>query len=174
MTSRRLISLIAGASAITLSAAALAACGGGGSSSATVPTTPSGRAATLGVDDNNDLGNILVDSRARTLYLFQKDSNGKSSCFGACASQWPPLRVTGMPALGSGLTASRVGTIRRSDGKPQVIYNGHPLYRFEGDQSAGQTNGQGINAFGANWFGVTPAGSAASGTGSNSGGTPGY
>ena len=38
----------------------------------------------------------------------------------------------------AGRTASRVGTITRSDGKPQVTYNGHPLYRFVKDTKPGR------------------------------------
>ena len=60
--------------------------------------------------------------------------------------------------MGGGAKASLVGTTKRSDGKPQVTYNGHPLYLFQGDKKPGDTNGQGITAFGAAWFGVSPAG----------------
>jgi predicted lipoprotein with Yx(FWY)xxD motif len=66
--------------------------------------------------------------------------------------------------------ASLLGTSPRSDGNPQVTYNGHPLYTFTGDQKAGDTNGQGVNAFGASWFALTSAGNQASGQ-SSSGGT---
>jgi predicted lipoprotein with Yx(FWY)xxD motif len=104
------------------------------------------------------LGKILVDSRGRTLYLFKKDTGGKSRCSGSCAVNWPPLLATGRPAAGSGVKASKLGTTRRSDGKTQVVYNRHPLYRFVGDKKPGNTNGQGLNAFGARWFVVSPAG----------------
>ena len=91
------------------------------------PTTASGRPATVDVA-NSGLGKILVDSQGRTLYLFKKDSGTKSACTGACASAWPPLRANGKPTVGGGANASMVGTTTRSDGKPQVTYNGHPLY----------------------------------------------
>ena len=67
-----------------------------------------------------------------------------------------------------------LGTTKRSDGKPQVTYNGHPLYLFEGDRMTGDTNGQGITAFGAAWFAVSPTGNQVSGKGSTSGGGNGY
>jgi hypothetical protein len=71
-----------------------------------------------------------------------------------------------------------VGTTPRSDGKPQVTYNGHPVYLFSGDQSAGDTNGEGVTAFGASWFALSPAGNQVSAPASNSrsgsGGSFGY
>jgi hypothetical protein len=55
--------------------------------------------------------------------------------------------------------ASLVGTIARSDGRPQATYNGHPLYRFVKDTKSGDTKGEGLTAFGGTWFAVSPAGS---------------
>jgi predicted lipoprotein with Yx(FWY)xxD motif len=104
------------------------------------------------------LGKILVDSRGRTLYLFKKDTGGKSRCSGSCAVNWPPLLATGRPRAGSGIAASKLTTTRRPDGKTQVVYNHHPLYRFVGDSNPGDTNGEGLTAFGARWFVVSPAG----------------
>ena len=128
-----------------LAALALAGCGGSGNASGTPapPKTANGQPATLGVANEN-LGKILVDSQGRTLYLFQKDSGTTSTCTGACATDWPPLRANGKPTVGSGANASMVATSARSDGKPQVTYNGHPLYLFAGDQKPGDTNGQGL------------------------------
>ena len=107
------------------------------------------------------LGTILVDGNGRTLYLFAKDQPNQSACAGACAAAWPVDQTSGTPKAGSGATASLLGTITRSDGSTQVTYNKHPLYYFARDSGAGQQNGQGIDAFGAKWFVVTPAGSAA-------------
>jgi predicted lipoprotein with Yx(FWY)xxD motif len=120
------------------------------------------------------LGKILVDSRGRTLYLFKKDSGSKSACFGACAAAWPPLRASGKPTVGSSLRASKVRTAKRSDGKPQVTYNGHPLYRFIGDKKAGDTNGQGLTAFGGRWFALSRTGHPVSSKPSTSSGGTGY
>jgi predicted lipoprotein with Yx(FWY)xxD motif len=104
------------------------------------------------------LGKILVDSRGRTLYLFKKDTGPKSHCSGSCAVNWPPLLATGRPRAGSGVNASKLGTTRRPDGKTQVVYNHHPLYTFVADNKPGDTNGEGLTAFGARWFVVSPAG----------------
>jgi predicted lipoprotein with Yx(FWY)xxD motif len=173
MTRSRFIAFLAGAAVVSLTALSVAACGSGGSgasASTTPPKTTSGRPATVGVA-NSSLGTILVDSQGRTLYLFKKDSGTKSACFGACASAWPPLRANGKPPVGIGANASMVGTAKRSDGKPQVTYNGHPLYHFQGDKKAGDTNGQGLTAFGGSWFALSQAGSQVSSQPSSSGGT---
>ena len=72
--------------------------------------------------------------------------------------EWPPLLANGKPSVGSDAESSQVGTTARSDGKSQVTYHGHPLYRYAGDQNAGDTNGQGLNAFGGNWYVLSPGG----------------
>jgi predicted lipoprotein with Yx(FWY)xxD motif len=105
------------------------------------------------------LGRIIVNSRGHTLYLFARDTNGKSHCTGMCATFWPPLISSGTPRAASGVKASLLGTTRRADGRRQVTYNHHPLYTFVKDKREGQTNGEGLNAFGANWYAVSAAGS---------------
>jgi predicted lipoprotein with Yx(FWY)xxD motif len=170
MNRSKSLTFLAALAALPLVALTFAACGGGGqSASAARPTTGSGAPATLGVANGN-LGRTLVNSQGRTLYLFQKDSGMTSACTGACATNWPPLRVNGKLTEGSGADPALVGTITRSDGKPQVTYNGHPLYLFAGDQKAGDTNGEGVNAFGGSWFALDSAGNQVSGGGSSSGG----
>jgi predicted lipoprotein with Yx(FWY)xxD motif len=104
------------------------------------------------------LGSIIVDANGRTLYLFAKDRNGKSACSGQCAVFWPPLITNGKPRVTGGANASLIGTTRRADGRLQVTYNHHPLYTFVKDKKAGQTNGEGVNAFGAAWNAMSPAG----------------
>jgi predicted lipoprotein with Yx(FWY)xxD motif len=117
------------------------------------------RAATkVGVASSN-LGQILVDSHGRTLYLFAKDKKGKSTCYGLCAGYWPALTTKGKPKAISGTRKALLGTTRRKDGRMQVTYRGHPLYRFSGDTSAGQTSGEGLTDFGGGWWAVSPAGS---------------
>jgi predicted lipoprotein with Yx(FWY)xxD motif len=158
------IKFLAGTALIPLAAVTIAACGGGGAATAAPapPRTASGAPATVGVAKTG-LGNILVDSRGRTLYLFKADTGTRSTCAGDCAVDWPPLRANGKPTVGRGAKASQVRSTARSDGKPQVTYNGHPLYRYAGDRKPGETNGQGINAFGAPWFVLTPGGTQIAG-----------
>lgn len=158
-----------------LAAVGLAACGSGSddtSAAAAPPMTASGAAATVGVAPGGDLGRILVDDQNRTLYLFEKDAGGRSACSGACAADWPPLRSAGKPTAGTGLDAAKLATIARSDGKPQVTYDDHPLYLYAGDQEPGDTNGQALDAFGAPWYVLSPAGTGV--TTAPSGGTRSY
>ena len=183
MSRSRPITLLAGAALMPLTGLALAACGGGGSATAAAnkpatAATPAPRSAaphapTVRVAKTR-LGKVLVDSRGRTLYLFTKDSGTKSTCSGACATAWPPLRATGKPTIGSGADASLVSTTSRPGGTKQVTYNGHPLYLFKSDSGPGDTNGQGLSAFGGSWYALTPAGDQVSGTSSSSGGGSGY
>ena len=115
-------------------------------------------AATKVAVASSGLGRILVDGRGRTLYLFGKDKHGKSTCIGQCAGFWPPLIASGKPLAAAGAKASLLGTIKRPDGRLQVTYNHHPLYTFVKDTSKGQTNGEALNVFGAQWWAVSPAG----------------
>ena len=147
--------------------------GGYGSSGTTPASGGVSSVATVSATSTN-LGMILVDGSGRTLYLFEKDQPNQSACAGACVAAWPVDQSSATPKAGSGVTASMLGTIKRSDGSTQVTYNKHPLYYFQGDSGAGQHNGQGVDAFGAKWYAVTPAGGAVIGgadaTSANGGG----
>jgi predicted lipoprotein with Yx(FWY)xxD motif len=129
--------------------------GGGGSS----PTSGQSGPATVSTASSK-AGTLLVDGNGRTLYLFEKDKANQSACSGACVSAWPVDQSSGAAKAGSGVKASLLGTIKRGDGTTQVTYNKHPLYYYSGDSGAGQQNGQGLNAFGALWYVVAPAGKA--------------
>jgi predicted lipoprotein with Yx(FWY)xxD motif len=136
---------------------------GGYGSSGTTPASGGASGVATVSATSTSLGMILVDGSGRTLYLFEKDQPNQSACAGACAAAWPADQSSGTPRAGSGVTASMLGTIKRGDNTTQVTYNKHPLYYFSGDSGAGQHNGQGVDAFGAKWFVVGPAGGAVSG-----------
>jgi predicted lipoprotein with Yx(FWY)xxD motif len=106
------------------------------------------------------LGPVLVNSKGHTLYLFKKDRNGMSACYGSCASFWPPLLKHGMMTLGPGVKKSLLGTTKRRNGTRQLTYNKHPLYAYKLDTRAGQTKGEGLNAFGAKWYALSRGGTA--------------
>jgi predicted lipoprotein with Yx(FWY)xxD motif len=170
MTHGRPITFLASTAVIPLVALAVAACGGGAAATAAAPLPKTnGHVTTVGVGKTS-LGTVLINSEGRTMYLFKADSGSQSACSGACATAWPPLLATGNPTAGTGLTASKLATITRSDGNRQVTYDGHPLYLFVKDTKPGQTNGQGVTAFGAAWFALTPSGTQASAPAPSSGG----
>jgi predicted lipoprotein with Yx(FWY)xxD motif len=159
-----------------LSLLVAAGCGSSSSSDNGSKTSSSSSNATVALNKTG-VGNVLTASNGHALYLFEKDKSTKSTCSGECANDWPPLVVSGKPSAGSGVKASMLGTTKRSDGTEQVTYNGHPLYFYEGDAKAGQTAGQGLDKFGAEWYVVGANGSKIEGgeegdSGGSSGSTP--
>ena len=154
-----------------LSGAALVAAAFGDASSASPLPVSKGAIVAL---RSTALGSVLVDARGHTLYLFEKDKRGRSACYGACATYWPPLFSTTKPRAGKGVHASLLGVTKRSNGKRQVTYAGHPLYRFIADKKAGQTGGEGLTNFGGAWDVVAASGRAVEPSASDSGGSGGY
>jgi predicted lipoprotein with Yx(FWY)xxD motif len=128
-----------------------------GSVGAAIAAGSPARTATVGTA-HTTLGRILVDSRGRSLYLFEKDIRGHSRCSGLCTTYWPPLLTTGKPTAIAGAMRSLLGTISRTDGTRQVTFAGHPLYFFSGDAKRGQVNGEGLRDFGAGWYVLSPTG----------------
>lgn len=119
--------------------------------------TPQAAVTTLSVG-HTGLGAILVDGKGLTLYLFEADKGSTPSCYGACATNWPPFLAKGAVTVSGGASMAMVGTATRNGGAMQVTYNGHPLYYFVADSKPGDTNGEGVNAFGGGWFVVAPSG----------------
>jgi predicted lipoprotein with Yx(FWY)xxD motif len=113
---------------------------------------------TVALANNPNLGMILTGDDGKTLYVFNKDSNGTTACTGACVTTWPPFTLDdGETAVaGSGVTGT-IGTFQRPDGSTQVTINGKPLYYFSGDKSAGDANGEGFNNL---WYAAGADGSA--------------
>jgi predicted lipoprotein with Yx(FWY)xxD motif len=111
---------------------------------------------------------IVVSAAGFTLYHLTSEKKASISCTGACRKAWPPLLVTGTakPVAGAGVSAAKLGTIKRPDGGVQVTYNGFALYRYIGDTKPGQVNGQGVEG---TWFAVTPAGAITRASASTSG-----
>ena len=93
-------------------------------------------------------GTAATDTKGMTLYTFDKDhaGNGKSACYGDCATQWPPVPVTAVSGTGD-------GSIQREDGSTQATRENRPLYYFAGDAKPGEAKGDGI---GGVWH-ITPS-----------------
>jgi predicted lipoprotein with Yx(FWY)xxD motif len=127
-------------------------------SSPSAQPTPAATGTVIGVGSTK-LGQVLVDSSGRTLYLFAADTGTQSTCnSSACVQYWPPVLTNGTPQAGTGVTASLLGTTKRQDGSTEVTYAGHPLYYFITDKKAGDVTGQGVNGFGGPWYVVSPSG----------------
>jgi predicted lipoprotein with Yx(FWY)xxD motif len=142
---------------------AAAACGSGSSGGTQKVSTQSNGAGNSGAvvsTKSGSNGTYLVDGKGMTLYLFKADKTSTSTCSSACASYWPAYTTTGTPTVSGGADQSKVGTSKRSDGKTQVTYAGHPLYHYAQDSSPGDTKGEGSTNFGAEWTMVSTDGSA--------------
>jgi predicted lipoprotein with Yx(FWY)xxD motif len=147
-----------------------AGCGGGGQETGPQPASaPAGGGAVVAAR-GTDLGRVLVDGQGRTLYLFEKDMGGRSACSGACAAAWPPVTTGGRPRAGEGARPGLLGTTARPDGGRQVTYAGHPLYRYAGDRRPGDTTGQDVHQFGAEWYALGADGRKAQARPSGGGG----
>jgi predicted lipoprotein with Yx(FWY)xxD motif len=179
--------------AIAVLALALAGCGSSDSNStktasadssanaaASTSAAPStSAAATITTKDAAKLGTILASGgKNMTVYLFEADKNGTSTCDGDCAAAWPPVLTKGNPTAKPSAESAKLGTAKRSDGTTQVTYAGHPLYYFVKDKDAEDVYGNGITEFGAEWYALTPSGksaeSASSSDSSNSSAGSGY
>jgi predicted lipoprotein with Yx(FWY)xxD motif len=117
--------------------------------------------AVVSVGSVPGLGRLLVDAAGLTLYDFHKDKGTTSSCYGACAGVWPPLTTEGEARASNGAMASKLGTAARKDGTTQVTYAGHPLYTYAEDKKPGDSKGNDIDSFGAQWYALQPSGAEA-------------
>jgi predicted lipoprotein with Yx(FWY)xxD motif len=123
----------------------------------TAPLAAGALLPTVKTAKNAALGTVLVSSTGRTLYHFTPDTGTKVKCTASCMAQWPPLLVGAgkKPVAGPGLSASKLGLLKRPDGGLQVTYNGMTLYRYAGDAKPGDANGE---AAGGTWYAVSSAG----------------
>ncbi len=129
------------------------------SSPATPNDTPSSGGRTEVESEDSALGQILTDAAGNTLYSFQPDAQGPSTCTGDCATSWPAFVAKGELEVSGNdedpTDAGLLGTSPRDDGDSQVTYNDWPLYYFSGDDAPGDTNGQGV---GDVWYVMSPEG----------------
>jgi predicted lipoprotein with Yx(FWY)xxD motif len=156
---------VAGLAALALT---VTACSSSGSGSATSSTPAAGTSSSAGATSSAATGGstvtertisgqqVLTDAQGMVLYWFVPDTSTASKCTGSCATYWPPVK--GPLTAGSGVTGT-LGTITRSDGSTQATYDGHPLYTYVGDKSAGQNKGNGLNVSGGLWWEMTVSGS---------------
>ena len=81
-------------------------------------------------------GKVLTTPGGMTLYTFDKDTTGTSTCYGDCAQNWPPF--LGGP---DSKEADFLTLTTRTDGTKQWAYDGKRVYRFSKDTKPGDKNG---------------------------------
>jgi predicted lipoprotein with Yx(FWY)xxD motif len=145
----------------TLSASVVVADTAGAATSTTVSTTKSAK-----------YGTIVVSGK--TVYTLKAS---KTPCTANCLKIWPEVLLpkgTTKAKAGTGVSAAKLGTIKRGGGALQITYAGKPLYWFVGDTAAGQVHGVLTDTWGK-WSVVVTAKptSSTSGTGAGSGGSGG-
>ena len=85
-------------------------------------------------------GSALVNAEGMTLYVFDRDTAGKSNCNGPCATNWPPFApAADAKAFGNW------SILTRDDGKMQWAYKTKPLYSFSKDSKPGDVTGDDFN-----------------------------
>jgi predicted lipoprotein with Yx(FWY)xxD motif len=110
--------------------------------------TSKGTAVALG---DSQFGRILFDSKRQAIYIFERDEENKSNCYGDCAEAWPPVFTEGNPRDGKGVDGSLLGTTKRRDGKLQVTYAGKPLYYYA-HEGPGEVKCHNVNLNGGFWW----------------------
>jgi predicted lipoprotein with Yx(FWY)xxD motif len=154
--------LIAG-TALVVAIVLFAACGGSDGKketkrkSASATTAAQAAPATVKTAQTG-IGTVLVDANGKTLYLYANDQGTTSAVPANILTAWPPLIASSAPVAGDGVDASKLKTAPQPDGQTWVTYDGHLLYTFSGDASAGQTNG---HKLGNVWYAVTSSGAQA-------------
>jgi len=104
------------------------------------------------LSEKDGVGKYFTDAKGMTLYIFKKDSPGKSFCAGPCVAKWP-LYYREKVSVPEGVNALDFGTINREDGLKQTTYKGWPLYYFVSDKAPGDVLG---HAVGNVWFVANP------------------
>ena len=173
---------------ITLAVGALAAAGCGGDDSDNGGTSvaagsnsapngtgagwPSGNSALAGQTERaalgvtikaagSQFGKVLFSKSGRAIYYFDKETTSKPECYGACARAWPPVLTKGRPQAAGSVRQGLLGTKKRSNGKKQVTYGGHPLYFYISDPK-NDVLCHNVEEFGGLWLAVKPNGNPVS------------
>jgi predicted lipoprotein with Yx(FWY)xxD motif len=90
---------------------------------------PAKKGTTVVLGDS-EFGEMLFSTSDQAIYVFERDAEDQSNCYGECATAWPPVLTKGEPVAGDGVDADLLGTTERDDGSTQVTYGGRPLYYY--------------------------------------------
>jgi predicted lipoprotein with Yx(FWY)xxD motif len=107
--------------------------------------------------DDSAFGTMLFDAGKQAIYVFERDADGRTACYGECAKAWPPVYTIGDPVAGAGVKPGLLGTLNRRDGTRQVTYAGKPLY-FYAHERPGQVLCHNVNLNGGYWWVLAPSG----------------
>jgi predicted lipoprotein with Yx(FWY)xxD motif len=105
---------------------------------------------------HTNLGDVVVDAKGMTVYVFDKDvaGSGSSACTGDCAKLWSAVPAASDQPAAVGITAP-IGVISGPGGGKQITVGGLPVYTYTGDKAPGDTNGQ---LFKNLWHALSPSG----------------
>ena len=99
-----------------------------------------GKSVVISTTKNSKYGTILV-SNGFTVYTLKPSG---TACDAKCLKIWPEVLLPKgqtKASAGSGISAGKLGTVKRAGGTLQVTYGGKALYRFFKDTAAGQVKG---------------------------------
>lgn len=147
----------------------LAGCGSAGSggiygnnpgNSTTNPTATTAATVTSAHDLPLNTAQVMVGGTAKTVLVsaggftlyYRTPDTASSVCSGGCAGAWPPILATSGSPTSTATLSGTLATLTDANGT-QVTYNGHPLYRYSGDQKPGDATGNKIANI---WFVATP------------------
>ena len=82
----------------------------------------------------------MVDRRGMTLYTFERDRPGISTCYRACEKLWPPL-IAGLDDVAQG----EFDIHERMNGTRQWTWRGQPLYLWPSDKRPGDVTGDNVS-----------------------------
>ncbi len=123
------------AAAIALSTGFALANGHGGDDAAPAPKPEAATAPAKVIITKQ--GPKLVDLKGMTLYIYERDTTGKTSnCNGKCTESWVPLAATADARAVGDFTV-----ISRNDGSKMWAYRYRPLYTSPADKTPGEANG---------------------------------
>jgi len=107
---------------------------------------------------DSEFGEMIFDANDQAIYVFERDTGSKSTCYDECADAWPPVLTDDGPVAGKGLDEAGLGTTERRDGSLQVTYRGHPLYYYA-HEGPGEVRCHNVDLNGGLWWVLSPQGS---------------
>ncbi|HEX5954475.1 MAG TPA: hypothetical protein VFY37_00940 [Solirubrobacterales bacterium] len=109
-----------------------------------------GKGTTVVLGDS-EFGEMIYDSNDQAIYMFERDTSSKSTCYGECAAAWPPVITSDQPVAGDGVDAALLGTTERRDGSLQITYDGRPLYYYA-NEAPGEVRCHNVDLNGGFWW----------------------